>query len=914
MLADKAVYFALSHPKTVARVTAIVTLVLLALAAVPNFVDVPGLKPVTVDTDPENMLSHDEPVRVFHDEAKKRFDLNDIVVVGIVNEANPQGVFNQASLKRIYDLTEFAKTLNWPAEDETEPNTDAELPQGAREGFSEGSSGETRKGVVAVDIIAPSTVDNIEQGGLGSVNFSWLMPQPPTSDAEALQVRDRAQRIPFLNGTLVSEDGKAIALYLPITSKDLSWRVSNALRDYVEGWEGDDKVYITGLPVAEDTFGVEMFIQMAISAPLAMLTIFLLLWWFFKRLVLVTSPMIVAMVSALATMALLVISGNTIHIMSSMIPIFIMPIAVLDAIHILSEFFDRYPQHKDRRETLKVVMHTLFAPMLFTTLTTMAGFLSLALTPIPPVQVFGIFVAIGVFIAWLLTMLFIPAYIMLIDESKLQGYGHAGSVGEEDHTLMGRGLSAIGRGTTRRPAVVLVLTLLVAAVAGYGITQIKINDNPIKWFGPEHDIRVADRVLNDHFGGTYMAYLALSAPQDAGVDKAQLRQALQVKKEELGSAGLNTDLVEPLDAFIASQAAGQADDFFSAVGQYVETQLSNAAGDDYYAWDELAIWVDARRQQQQVFKQPETLHWMAQLQQALVADDKVGKINSLVDVVKTVHRELLLGEEQAFRIPDTANAVGQTLITYQNSHRPQDLWHFVTPDYRQANLWLQLTSGDNRDMEAVMTRLDTFLQDHPAPQGIEADWFGLTYINVAWQDKMVKGMLKSFAGSFLVVLVMMVLLFRSWLMGLLSMIPLTLTVGFIYGVVGLIGKDYDMPVAILSALSLGLAVDYAIHFLARSREAVRQQGSWKAAVSHVFGEPARAISRNAIVLSAGFLPLLAAPLVPYQTVGIFIAAIILCAGIATLVILPAMATLLQHQIFKHPMYKHQMQKQNAEKG
>jgi predicted RND superfamily exporter protein len=158
-------------------------------------------------------------------------------------------------------------------------------------------------------------------------------------------------------------------------------------------------------------------------------------------------------------------------------------------------------------------------------------------------------------------------------------------------------------------------------------------------------------------------------------------------------------------------------------------------------------------------------------------------------------------------------------------------------------------------------------------------------------------------GSFVVVLIMMVALFRSLLMGVLAMIPLTLTVGLIYGIIGLIGKDYDMPVAILSALSLGLAVDYAIHFLARSKEAVAKMGSWQAAVSQVFGEPARAISRNAIVLSAGFLPLLAAPLVPYQTVGIFIAAIILSAGIATLVILPALATLLQKFLFKKEMAK-----------
>src|SRR5690606_903567 len=128
--------------------------------------------------------------------------------------------------------------------------------------------------------------------------------------------------------------------------------------------------------------------------------------------------------------------------------------------------------------------------------------------------------------------------------------------------------------------------------------------------------------------------------------------------------------------------------------------------------------------------------------------------------------------------------------------------------------------------------------------------------------------------------------------------PRPIDAGMTSGCIGWFATDHEKPVAILSALSLGLAVDYAIHFLARSREAVARTGDWQAAVPLVFGEPARAISRNAIVLGAGFLPLLAAPLVPYQTVGIFIATIILCAGVATLVILPALVTLCRSLLFK----------------
>ncbi|MCB9980055.1 MAG: MMPL family transporter, partial [Rhodospirillales bacterium] len=97
---------------------------------------------------------------------------------------------------------------------------------------------------------------------------------------------------------------------------------------------------------------------------------------------------------------------------------------------------------------------------------------------------------------------------------------------------------------------------------------------------------------------------------------------------------------------------------------------------------------------------------------------------------------------------------------------------------------------------------------------------------------------------------------------------------------------------------LGLAVDYAIHFLARSREAAERHGSWKDAIQSVFGEPARAITRNVIVIGMGFTPLLFAPLVPYKTVGFFISAILLFAGIATLLILPALITLFEKFLFK----------------
>jgi len=908
--------FSVMRPRTVAALMLVSTLAIGLLAALPSAWPgkFPMLHGVKVDTDPENMLPPNEDVRVFHRKMKKDLKLYDMVVLGVVNDRHPEGVFNVESLEKIHALAEFAKGLNWP---------DPKRP------------GETA-GVIEVDLLAPSTVDNIEQGASpGTVKFEWLMKEPPATEDDALKVREKAKNIPMLYGTLISDEpggkSKALCMYLPLTDKHLSHKIYTLINKELSKpkYQGDDEFHITGLPVAEDTFGVEMFKQMAISAPIAMLVIFVLMLVFFRKLTLIISPMIVAMVSVIVTMGLLVATGNTVHIMSSMIPIFIMPIAVLDAIHILSDFFDRYQETRDRRKTVVAVMDTLFMPMLYTSLTTAVGFGSLALTPIPPVQVFGVFIALGVMVAWLWTVTFIPAYVMFIPQKWLENFGlkkrEDAAEGEaEHHGVMSRMLAWVGGVTYRRAGLIMVVVGLVTAVAAYGISKIEINDNPVKWFEKSHPIRVADKKLNEHFAGTYMAYLAFEAGE-VNIRPAEYFEGFGARLDALQKK-LNANLpaekvIKVLDALRAEARklieaektkgpwAGKASRedlpawnskrLLESLAKLAEDKADSVEDDDEAeVWAEAGIFIGLEQSRDQVFKQPEVLRYIADLQDALKGhDSKVGKSSSLADIVRTVYRELQGGGADKYTLPKTAPGVAQCLMQYQNSHRPRDLWHFVTSDYRRTSLWLQLKSGDNKDMVKVVHFVNEYTKKNTPPMGIHHKWFGLTYINVVWQDKMVAGMLQAFLGSFLVVLLMMTLLFRSALWGLLSMVPLTVTIGAIYGAIGLLGKDYDMPVAVLSSLSLGLAVDYAIHFLARSRELRGKHGSWKDAAAPVFGEPARAISRNVIVIGVGFLPLLFAPLVPYKTVGVFIAAILLVAGVASLLILPALIRLLEPLLF-----------------
>jgi hypothetical protein len=456
--------------------------------------------------------------------------------------------------------------------------------------------------------------------------------------------------------------------------------------------------------------------------------------------------------------------------------------------------------------------------------------------------------------------------------------------------LLARALVKLGRFAFRRGKLITALTVLVLGVSVAGIARIQINDNPVRWFKENHRIRVADKVLNEHFAGTYDAFVVLEANTDETM--AGFKRGAAALLDELAGAGGETEALRELLDRPADSG------YFGRLIAAVDDALFDSSAATEPALESLLGLAEQAQSDSRYFQRPDALAVIERVQQALMGTGLVGKTNALPDVVKVVSRELRGGDAAGYAVPGSSAAVAQTLLQYQSSHRPQDLWHMVTPDFESTAIWVQLTSGDNQDMTAVIDALAAYLAAAPLPEAVDLRWAGKTFINVVWQNEMVAGMLKSLLGAFVIVLVMMAFLFRSPSFGLLAMVPLTVTIVGVYGLIGWIGKDYDMPIAVLSSLTLGLSVDFAIHFIQRLRDIVAKTKSLASAQTAMFGEPARAIARNAIVIALGFTPLFFAPLVPYVTVGAFMVSIMAISGFSTLVLLPAVLSWAGPWLFK----------------
>jgi len=765
VILERLTRFSLDRPKLVIGIVLLMT----AVFAVQ-------LPRITVDTDPENMLEDDQADRVLYNRVKQEFGIHDLIVVGIVDEA---GVFRAESLERVADAIQEILRI---------------------------------KGVIIEDVVSLTTTDNVKSE-TGLLDIHPAMTEVPRSLRDIERMRRDIAANPFLHEKIASQDGTALAIYVPIERKDMSYRIAGEIRAIMarELLPGQ-KYHLAGLPVAEDTFGHEMFIQMAVVAPIAFAVILALVFILFRQPTFLLPVGMDAMFAVLWAMGLLVGTGHTVHIMSSMIPVFLMPIAILDDVHVLSGFFDRYRVLRDKRRALLEGMKPLYKPMLYTSLTTAVGFASLALADIPPVRVFGLFVAFGVMAAWLFSMTVVPAMISLMSDRALKRVLVQNINGRAP--ALDRLLRPLGRFAFTRPRAVLLVGLAALLLGIAGITRIRINDNPVRWFKTGHPMRTADRVMNNLFGGTYMAYLVV----DGGI---------------AGAARL-----------------------------------------------------------------PEVVSYIDRLQAHLESSPLVGKTSSVADIVRRIN--LVLHDNDALydTVPETPEAIGQFLFLFQSSGDPNDLDNFIDSDARQANIWVQMKGGDNRQMQTVEDSLSQFRRDNPPPAGVEISWTGLTYINKVWQDLMVFGMLKAILGSFLVVFILMMIEFRSFAFGVLSMVPLSLTIILAYGLIGWLGRDYDMPVAVCSSLALGLAIDFAIHFLQRFKAHLAQSGSLEETSRYMFEEPGRAIARNAIVITLGFLPLVASTLTPYVTVGLFFALLMTFSTLATLYLLPAFLKVAGPYIFK----------------
>lgn len=248
-------------------------------------------------------------------------------------------------------------------------------------------------------------------------------------------------------------------------------------------------------------------------------------------------------------------------------------------------------------------------------------------------------------------------------------------------------------------------------------------------------------------------------------------------------------------------------------------------------------------------KKPENLKRLDKLATITEGYLLTKRHNSVTDIIKDMNCTLNGGKQQFYRIPDDADMVAQLLLLYENAGGTESEY-WMDYDYRRLRLQVEIKNYNSNEAEKEMDALQAearrlFPQAHISMVGNIPQF-------TVMQQYVERGQMWSMLLSVLVIGVILVLVFSSWKVGLVGMIPNLAPAVIVGGMMGWLDYPLDMMTASLIPMILGIAVDDTIHFINHSHVAYDRCGDYGGAIRSTFRTEGLAIVMSTVVVSATF--------------------------------------------------------------
>lgn len=289
-------------------------------------------------------------------------------------------------------------------------------------------------------------------------------------------------------------------------------------------------------------------------------------------------------------------------------------------------------------------------------------------------------------------------------------------------------------------------------------------------------------------------------------------------------------------------------------------------------------------------KDPDVMYSIDRIEKQINGIPEVGITTSIARVVRQMSRALNeKGEEGYDQIPDSRNAIAQYFELYSMSGDPEDFEKMVDFPYENALLTARLETSSTTILNKVIAQIKDMVRDNEYVKTIGG--FGLILSEMA--HEVIKGQFISLGLAIFVVGILLMILFRSVMAGVISAIPLGLSITVLFGLMGVFGIELNIATALLSSIMIGVGVDYTIHFLWRFRQE-RQDGQppEKAAVT-TLTTTGRGIVFNALSVIIGFSVLMISGFMPVRFFSFLVVVSIFSCLVGALVLVPALCLVIK---------------------
>jgi len=282
------------------------------------------------------------------------------------------------------------------------------------------------------------------------------------------------------------------------------------------------------------------------------------------------------------------------------------------------------------------------------------------------------------------------------------------------------------------------------------------------------------------------------------------------------------------------------------------------------------------------FKQPDILRKLDALKAYMEEDPEVGMVVSIAEPIKRMNYAMNENKEEYNCIPETKEHVAQYLLLNSD---PEDLESTVTSDYRKARIVALLKDGSSDNSQRVKKKISDWLDREIS--GLKISFTGGSQVSLDVNELIIMGQIKSLILSTVMVFVIASIILRSALGGLFAIIPLSISVLTNFGILGAAGLPLDTGTAMVSAIAIGIGVDYSIHLLSSIKHGFMTKGA-EDAVHEGINITGNAIMFNAVSVAFGFFVMAFSSFNEVIKMGCLIAFTMFTASAGTMLLLPVL--------------------------
>lgn len=319
----------------------------------------------------------------------------------------------------------------------------------------------------------------------------------PDSPQEFAILKAKVFSKEMYKGVIVSEDGTTTILIFSLYDHANIQELANTVKQKTEALHLPEHIYYAGSPMMITSIAHLISADLTRLLPIAFVLIAFVLFIGFRSFRGTVLPMLTAIIAIIWVIGIMSLMGAEMSMVSNNIPIVLLAVGTAYAIHVLN----RIDQVKDKlNQAIIVALTSVMIPVILAALTTVAGFVSFIFgSYLTMIRDFGMYTALGTFIALILSLLFVPAMVSAFGwKSKTVDKNDR----DETSFFSRFFLIPLRNLLFKHSKAILIIWIILTLVNIGGIFLIQRNVDIRNYFRKGNPTRVAEDIMTSKFGGT----------------------------------------------------------------------------------------------------------------------------------------------------------------------------------------------------------------------------------------------------------------------------------------------------------------------------------------------------------------------------------------------------------------------------